>query len=210
MTTSFSGGRVATTSSAATAMTSSTPASGSRGRRKSSRRSTPSTVTWGSTRSASRPAPRRPGRTAAATRSASWSTAVPTATSSSTRTAVQEHGRDPAPGRTPIRRRDDRRLRGRGARRRRGKDTLCGGLGVDTVDYSDSTSPVHVTLDGDMPTDQDLAIQLIADPDESPDRSEGAVPARAPRLPSVHPRQRFPCAGLCNPAANCAWAGCVR
>ena len=47
-----------------------------------------------------------------------------------------------------------------------GKDTLCGGLGVDTVDYSDRTSPVHVTLDGDMPTDPDLAIQLVPDPDE--------------------------------------------
>ena len=44
-----------------------------------------------------------------------------------------------------------------------GADTLCGGLGNDTVDYSSSTLPVRVTLDGDMPTDQDLGIQLLPD-----------------------------------------------
>ena len=45
----------------------------------------------------------------------------------------------------------------------KGADTLCGGLGNDTVDYSSSTEPVRVTLDGDMPTDQDLGIQLLPD-----------------------------------------------
>jgi len=45
-----------------------------------------------------------------------------------------------------------------------GADTLCGGLGVDTVDYSRSTQGVTVTLDGTQPTDPDLAIQLIPDP----------------------------------------------
>ena len=44
-----------------------------------------------------------------------------------------------------------------------GADTLCGGLGNDTVDYSSSTLPVRVTLDGDMPTDPDLGIQLLPD-----------------------------------------------
>ena len=44
-----------------------------------------------------------------------------------------------------------------------GADTLCGGLGNDTVDYSSSTQPVRVTLDGDMPTDPDLGIQLLPD-----------------------------------------------
>jgi Ca2+-binding RTX toxin-like protein len=45
-----------------------------------------------------------------------------------------------------------------------GADTMCGGLGVDTVDYSGSPQGVTVTLDGTQPTDQDLAIQLIPDP----------------------------------------------
>lgn len=35
-----------------------------------------------------------------------------------------------------------------------GNDTLCGGMGVDTVDYSDSTAGVTVTLDGLLPTDR--------------------------------------------------------
>jgi Ca2+-binding RTX toxin-like protein len=47
---------------------------------------------------------------------------------------------------------------------RGGADVLCGGLGVDAVDYSGSAAGVNVTLDGTQPTDPDLAIQLVADP----------------------------------------------
>jgi Ca2+-binding RTX toxin-like protein len=62
-----------------------------------------------------------------------------------------------------------------------GSDYLCGGLGVDTVDYSSSTAPVQVTLDGldaidtsgaDPPlgsTDPDLAIQLVPEPGQNGD-----------------------------------------
>jgi len=82
-----------------------------------------------------------------------------------------------------------------------GKDTLCGGLGVDTVDYSDRTSPVHVTLDGDsdMPTDPDLAIQLVPDPDES--TTGGALRDRY--LRARHDcRQYTPSTGLPVPDCN--------
>ena len=64
-----------------------------------------------------------------------------------------------------------------------GKDTLCGGLGVDTVDYSDRTSPVHVTLDGDRATDPRPGDSACGRPRREPHGSEGAVPPRAPRLP---------------------------
>ena len=58
-----------------------------------------------------------------------------------------------------------------------GSDYLCGGLGVDTVDYSSSTAPVQVTLDGldaidtsgAGATDQDLAIQLVPEPGQNGD-----------------------------------------
>ena len=35
-------------------------------------------------------------------------------------------------------------------------DVICGGLGKDTVDYSDKTEPVSVTLDGILATDPDI------------------------------------------------------
>ncbi len=35
-------------------------------------------------------------------------------------------------------------------------DLICGGLGKDTVDYSDKTAPVSVSLDGSLPTDPDI------------------------------------------------------
>jgi hypothetical protein len=37
-----------------------------------------------------------------------------------------------------------------------GADVICGGLGVDTVDYSDRTEPVRVSLDGSMETDPNI------------------------------------------------------
>ena len=37
-----------------------------------------------------------------------------------------------------------------------GADIICGGLGVDTVDYADRTTPVRVSLDGSLPTDPNL------------------------------------------------------
>ena len=43
-------------------------------------------------------------------------------------------------------------------------DTICGGLGKDTVDYSTKTAPVNVTLSGNpvMPTDPDIVLTGIA------------------------------------------------
>jgi Ca2+-binding RTX toxin-like protein len=35
-------------------------------------------------------------------------------------------------------------------------DVICGGLGNDTVDYSDKTDPVDVSLDGSLATDNDI------------------------------------------------------
>jgi len=40
-------------------------------------------------------------------------------------------------------------------------DVLCGGLGNDTVEYSDKTQPVTVTLDGVLPTDPDIILTGI-------------------------------------------------
>jgi Ca2+-binding RTX toxin-like protein len=37
-----------------------------------------------------------------------------------------------------------------------GKDVICGGLGVDTVDYTDRVTPVRVSLDGSMATDPNI------------------------------------------------------
>ncbi len=71
-----------------------------------------------------------------------------------------------------------------------GADTLCGGLGNDTVDYSSSTPPVHVTLDGDMPTDQDLGIQLVPDHRRERRGAAAAVLQGPPRLPADESRGR--------------------
>jgi len=49
-----------------------------------------------------------------------------------------------------------------------GSDTLCGGLGPDTVDYSDRSAPVHVSLDGSLPTDPRLN-------EQTPNTSEPAA-----------------------------------
>lgn len=37
-----------------------------------------------------------------------------------------------------------------------GADIICGGLGIDTVDYSDRVDPVRVSLDGSMETDPNI------------------------------------------------------
>jgi Ca2+-binding RTX toxin-like protein len=43
-----------------------------------------------------------------------------------------------------------------------GSDIICGGLGVDTVDYSDRTTPVRVSLDGAMDTDPNIGTAFPA------------------------------------------------
>ncbi len=54
-------------------------------------------------------------------------------------------------------------------------DTICGGLGKDTVDYSDKTAAVTVTLDGVLDTDQDI---IASNPDVSVGARQDCRPVR--------------------------------
>ena len=57
-------------------------------------------------------------------------------------------------------------------------DTICGGLGNDTVDYTDKSGPVTVTIDGTLPTDPDIVTT-------DPIRSTGARQDCRPTIKST-------------------------
>jgi Ca2+-binding RTX toxin-like protein len=65
-------------------------------------------------------------------------------------------------------------------------DVICGGLGRDTVEYSDKDAPVNVTLDGVLPTDPDLV-------SNDPIRSVGGRQDCRLRIKSSDVRNGLPC-----------------
>ena len=83
-------------------------------------------------------------------------------------------------------------------------DTICGGLGKDTVDYSDKTAGVTVTLDGVLPTDPDITATRPTSPSERARTaarrgSPAAVSGTGCRAPTP---TRYPCQGCPDPGAT--------
>ena len=127
----------------------------------------------------------------------------------STRTAAFESiGRDPGPGRhSNSTTRSSAATRPRSWSAARAQDTLCGGLGVDTVDYSDSTSPRarHPRRrHADRPGPRDPA---DARPRRDGEGLRERYFTRPPRLPADTPADGFPVPDCIDPAANCTGAG---
>ena len=83
-----------------------------------------------------------------------------------------------------------------------GADFICGGLGKDTVDYSDETAPVSVTLDGALATDPDVLFEGVVGLGA---RQDCRLTIKQP--PSGGPFHGFPCTS--QPNAHTRFPSCA-